>query len=258
MGHVRLGKLPRTKKWQQVVDLVAEGGDLGQVAAASAEAVESGLRAASRDPTFVHAFWLLTQLPLAARKQDFAAELRALGLDIKSKPTLLELVGAFSRAIDKRIEGSGGRTDLGEIAQLSAAETLTSLVGRELPGLFGPNPDDVQNVVSRLASPDRFSFIARDFFSRLTRRYLAYYLSRELSNHVGPQQRFQSIGDHSDFNAALDLHCREASQIIKGFAGGWYGKTLSKQDEITPDDARRFAHVAFKKLRGELRKRRAA
>lgn len=256
MGHVRLGRLPRTKKWQQVVDLVAEGGDLGQVAAASAEAVESGLRSASLDPTLVHAFWLLTQLPLAARKGDFAAELRALGFDVKSKPTLLALAGAFTRAVDGQIERSGGRTDLGEIAQLSAAETLTSLVGRDLPGLFGPTPDDVQNVVAKLASSERFSVLARDFFSRLTHRYLAYYLSRELSNHVGPGRRFRAIADHSEFNAALDLHCREASRIIKEFSGGWYGKTLFQKGEISPDDAGRFAHIAFKKLRRELRARR--
>lgn len=256
MGHVRLGKLPGTRKWQQVVDLVAEGGDLGQVAAASADAVESGLRGASRDPTLVHSFWLLTQLPLAARKGDFAAALRALGLDVKRKPTLIELAGAFTRAVDGKIERSGGRTDLGEIAQLSAVESLTSLVGRDLPGLFGPTPDDVQGVVAKLASSDRFSVLTRDFVSRLTHRYLAYYLSRELSNHVGPGQRFRAIADHSDFNSALDLHCREASRIIKEISGGWYGKTLFKKGEISPDAAGRFAHVAFKKLRRELRKRR--
>ena len=66
------------------------------------------------------------------------------------------------------------------------------------------------------------------------------------------------VSDHSDFNAALDLHCREASRIIKEFSGGWYGKTLQQERQITPDEARKFAHVAFKKLRAELRKRRDA
>jgi hypothetical protein len=53
----------------------------------------------------------------------------------------------------------------------------------------------------------------------------------------------------------LDLHCREASRIIKEFSGGWYGKTLQQQKAITQDAARGFAHVAFKKLRAELRQR---
>jgi hypothetical protein len=56
----------------------------------------------------------------------------------------------------------------------------------------------------------------------------------------------------------LDLHCREASRIIKEFSGGWYGKTLQQERQISKDEARKFAHVAFKKLRAELRKRRDA
>jgi hypothetical protein len=67
-----------------------------------------------------------------------------------------------------------------------------------------------------------------------------------------------SFSEHSDFNAALDLHCREASRIIKEFSGGWYGKTLFQEGDISPDKASQFAHVAFKKLRAELRKRRGA
>jgi hypothetical protein len=55
----------------------------------------------------------------------------------------------------------------------------------------------------------------------------------------------------------LDLHCREASRIIKEFSGGWYGKTLF-EERYHPDKASQFAHVAFKKLRTELRKRRGA
>ena len=68
----------------------------------------------------------------------------------------------------------------------------------------------------------------------------------------------EQLSEHSDFNAALDLHCREASRIIKEFSGGWYGKTLFQEGDISPDKASQFAHVAFKKLRAELRKRRGA
>jgi hypothetical protein len=144
------------------------------------------------------------------------------------------------------------------MAQHAAAETLTSLAGRELPSLFEPTASDVQKALAKLGTSDRFSVVARDFFSRLTSRSLGYFLSRELSKHVGPNKRFVTVSEHSDFNAALDLHCREASRIIKEFAGGWYGKTLQQERQINQDEARKFAHVAFKKLRAELRKRRDA
>jgi hypothetical protein len=258
MGHIRLGTLPKTHKWNHVVNLIAGGADVGRVAAASADAAEHGLERASHDEGLAHAFWLLTQIPQVARRENFSERLRELGLTVSSKPTLLEIVTAFTRAVDGHVSESGGRSDLGEMAQHAASETLASVAGRELPSLFGPTATDVQQALAKLGTSDRFSIVARDFFSRVMGRSLGYFLSRELSKHVGPNKRFAVVGEHSDFNAALDLHCREASRIIKEFSGGWYGKTLQEQKTITKDEARKFAHVAFKKLRAELRKRRDA
>jgi hypothetical protein len=258
MGHIRLGALPKTQKWNQVVGLIANGADVERIAAASADAAEHGLERASQDEGLAHAFWLLTQIPQAARQSNFSERLWELGLTVSSKPTLLEIVAAFTRAVDGHLREKGKRSDLGEMAQHAASETLASVAGRELPSLFGPTPTDVQKALAKLGTSDRFSIIARDFFSRVTSRSLGYFLSRELSKHVGPGKRFATISEHSDFNAALDLHCREASRIIKEFSGGWYGKTLQQEREITHDAARKFAHIAFKKLRTELRKRRDA
>jgi hypothetical protein len=259
MGHIRLGSLPKTHKWTQVVGLIAEGADVEDIAAASADAAEHGIERAADDPGLARAFWLLTQIPQAARGVNFVERLWELGLTVpSSRPTLLEVVAAFSKAVDDHVRESGKRSDLGEMAQHAAAETLTFVVGRELPTLFGPNASDVKQALGNFGISDRFSIVARDFFSRLTARSLAYFLSRELSSHVGPNKRFREVSELSGFNAALDHHCREASRIIKEFSGGWYGKTLYERGQITPDDARKFAHVAFQKLRAELRKRRDA
>jgi hypothetical protein len=258
MGHIRLGSLPKSRKWNHVVSLIARAGDVEQIAAASADAAEHSLERASQDEGLAHAFWLLTQIPQAARQSNFSDRLWELGLTVSSKPTLLEIVSAFTRAVDGHLRESGRRSDLGEIAQRAASETLASIAGRELPTLFGPTPSDVQEALAKLGTSDQFNIVARDFFSRLTSRSLGYFLSRELSKHVGPDKRFATISDHSDFNAALDLHCREASRIIKEYSGGWYGKTLQQERQITRDAARKFAHIAFKKLRAELRKRRDA
>jgi hypothetical protein len=256
VGHIRLGTLPKSRKWNQVVGLIADGADVEHIAAASADAAESVLDRASDDIGLAHAFWLLTQIPLAARQADFPNRLRALGLDgLSVEPTLIEIIAAFGRAVDRHVHATGRRTDLGEMAQHAASETLASLAGRELPSLFGPTAADVQLALGKLGTSSRFSLVARDFFSRLTNRSLGYFLSRELSTHVGPTKRFAAIGEHSEFNAALDLHCRQASRIIKEFSGGWYGKTLYEKKEISQDDARKFARIAFKKLRAELRKR---
>ena len=99
---------------------------------------------------------------------------------------------------------------------------------------------------------------AREFFARLTQRCLGYYLSRELSNHIGPGARFRDDKARFLFDDAIDQHCREASRIVEMFAGEWYGKNVYQDGGLTTDSIRRFAPVAFRKIRPELRKRRDA
>ena len=57
MGHIRLGRLPATKKWQQVVALLSRGASLEQIAGASADAAENSLEHARRDPALLQSFW---------------------------------------------------------------------------------------------------------------------------------------------------------------------------------------------------------
>ena len=258
MGHVRLGVLPRSRKWSHVVRELRGGAEIEAVAASAADAAEMALQGASKDPAFLHAFWLLTQVPLAARGPDFAADLRRLGVEAPDAPSLMDVAAAISPAVDRYARDAGGRTDLGEMAQMAAVESPTALVGRDLPSLFGPGPDEVQRAIGRFASGDRFSALAREFLSRLTQRSLDYCLSRELNRHVGAGERFDDGSKRARFDGALDQHCREASRIVEAFAGGWYGKNVYQGDGLTPEDIRRFAPVAFRKIRVELMKRRDA
>jgi hypothetical protein len=111
--------------------------------------------------------------------------------------------------------------------------------------------------LSGLATSAQFAAFGRGFFSRLMERYLAYFLSKELSNHVGVSQRFVNTEARSAFDDALRTHCREASRIVGTFAGGWFSKT-NFEGGITREKAGRFAYVALKKITAELRKRRDA
>jgi hypothetical protein len=247
MGHIRLGNLPRTKKWQQVVALLDSGASTDQVAAATLEASQRGLEEAARDPALAYSFWLLTQLPLCARKSDYIAELRKVGISVESDPGLLDLVGAFTDSVDDHVRRTGGRTDLGEMAQMGAAESLTSTLRQQTDSLFGTAPSDIQRELAGLATKKNFSLLARDFFARLSERYLTYFLSRQTSN------QFKNVDENRQFREALSLHCKQASKIVEEFAGGWYSKA-NYEGGITQKKAANFIGVALKKLRAELEK----
>jgi hypothetical protein len=257
MGHQHLGRLPASRKWREVVRLISGGADVQDVAATASAAAEQQMADSSNDPALKQAFWLLTQIPTAARKGDFPSELRRLGLPVSDDPTLLAIAVAMTASVDRSVQKAGERTDLGEMAQLSAVESLCAVASRELPDLFGETPHKTKAVLGGLGTAKQFSVLARDFFSRLARRQLSYFLSRELSQHVGFNSRFQTIREHREFDAALDLHCRESSRILKEFSGEWFAKH-TYEGGINQAAAGRFAHVAFCKLRDELRQRRSA
>lgn len=253
MGHIRLGTLPRTRKWIQVLDLIGGGAGSPTVAAATMDASQRGLQRAARDPGLVHTVWLLTQVPLSARSEDFAGRLHALGLHTSGSPSLLEVVGAFASAVDGYLQHNGGRTDLGEMAQMAACEALTALGTPATASLFETGPTAAKETLKTLSTPKEFSALSREFFTRLSRKYLTYFLSRELSNYVSADGRFSNIDKHEEFKKGLDLYCRQASRIIEEFSGGWFSKGHF-EGGITPEKAAGFVQVALKKLRQELTK----
>ena len=156
MGHVRLGRLPQTRNWQDVVGLLGAAAPADRVAATSALAAERAIGRAAADPALTHAIWLLTQLPLAAHTRDFPSALRALCLEIDASPTLLTVVGAFADAVDRHAARVGGRTDLRELSQQAAAESLTSTAGQTLASLFSPTPEEVQRALGSANLSRRF------------------------------------------------------------------------------------------------------
>lgn len=256
MGHTRLGNLPRTRRWGEVVGLLACGAGTAQVANATMTAAERGLNLAAEDKALVETVWLLTQLPLAARAKNlkgFVSALRQAGLQVSDEPGVMEVVGAFSDAIDTRVSNNGGRTDLGEMAQMAASETIAKVVGTRTQSLFGTQPQDVQKALAGLATNRQFSELARQFFSRVTNRCLNYFLSRAVTYHLGEGKRFATLAQQAEFSKALEIHCRQASKIVEDFSGGWFSKTNWEQGGISREDARGFAHVAMRKLVDELK-----
>lgn len=154
--------------------------------------------------------------------------------------------------MDGHLRRTRGRTDLAELAQLAATESLSTLCASRSATLFGTSEATVQTLLRRLATRAGFATLAHDFYARFTRRYLEYHLSRELSNHVGPGRRFANVDAHNEFLNALDRHCRVATGIVKKFAGEWYAKHQF-HDDITLEKAMGFSAHAIDKVRAALR-----
>jgi len=252
MGHQRLnGRLPDTAPWRKVVGLVADGGDIAAIAGATSQAAQIGLDLAENDEGLKQTFYLLTQVVLAARDSDFQSALREIGVIVPAEATAFNIVAGFTDAIDKHLRKTQSRTDIGEMAQLAAVESITATLSPKLRNLFETTHVDVQQAVRDCSTQVGFANLAHDFFSRFTQRFLSYHLSRELANHVGEGKRFSSPVEHAEFVDQLATHCRQTSLIVKTFAGEWYSKH-NFLGGITPTKVKGFVWKAVDKLRNEL------
>lgn len=250
MGHKRLGTLPDTARWRQLVATVADGADVAAVAATTTEAAAAGLDRAQRDPGIAEPFFLLTQVVLAARQPDFAEALRDAGLPVGDAPDVYELSGGFTEAADDRLRRTG-RTDLGEMAQHAATEALTALLRAKSANLYETTPEEVRRAARDLSTQAGFATLAHEYLSCFTRRFLTYHLGRELGLHVGGNGVFDDPGAHDAFVDRLGVHCREAASIARSYGGEWYSKQ-NFQGGIDRPKARRLVTHCLKKLRTEL------
>lgn len=250
MGQIRLSRLRLTPKWRKVMLLLETGASSAEIVAAACKASEAGFQQAADDPTVTHAFGLLTQLSLAARSPDFAQTLRPYGIGVSARPSFFELLGAFSDAIDGFIKEHAERTDLAEMAQLAAVESLTARGSKKLKELLGATPEENAAAIA-LASAEQFGEMASDFFARFTQRYLLYYLSRELSNHVGGKRRFFNSHEHTEFIKAMEVECRLASRSVEELAQSWLGD-WPVEPNILRDKPGEFVQRAIENMQHEL------
>jgi hypothetical protein len=217
-------------------------------------ASDAGLERAKSDEGLAYSLYMMTRLTRAATEADLTAALTRIGMPAPfgSQYTVFDLVSGFSASVDRHLRNTRSRSDIGEMAQLAASESLSALCARSAITLFGETRETVQESLRKLATDKGFATLTHEFLARFSRRFLEYHLSRELSNHVGPKRRFTSVDGHNAFLRQLDDHCRVTTGVVRKFAADWYSLHNFKQD-ITLRKTRGFAAHALDKVRDALR-----
>ncbi len=265
MGHQRLGDVPKTQKWANVVAKVAGGGQgmqggsvspetIREIAAETLDAAETGLLKSIDDPGLRYTFYLLTQIVLAAREANWQGSLAGLGIHISDESSLYDLTSELQIAVDDHLSRHGGSTDVSEMAQKAAGEAIARLAGPKANTLFGTGSDEVQDALKDLSTKAGFARLGQRFFGGFMARFLNFYLSRVTAGQVG-DANFPQVGDLTQFNEALAAHCQQSARIVHDFCGEWYSKT-EFQKGIDLDNTSGFMAVAMKKLKAELQRQR--
>ena len=266
MGHTRLGAIPKSRKWNEIVSQVAGAGltgsavpaavNIGAIAAQTLDAAQKCLDRAVDDPGVRYTFYLLTQLTLAARAPNWESALGEHGILLTNGSTVFDFTVEVQYAIDRYLrQNPSGATDLSEMAQQSAGEAITSLAGARTENLFGGSSADIQNAMRSLSTKKGFGELGQRFFGRFVARFLNFYLSRVTAAQLG-KPRLRDLGDLAQFNDALRTHCDQSARIVRDFCGAWFSKTEYEQG-IDLKNTSGFLAVAMQKLRSELEQQKA-
>lgn len=257
MGHVRLGKLPRSKKWREVVGLIAAGADVSQVAGATLKAAEEAFDYVNvnEDEGFNQAAWIMVQLGMAAKADDPLEHLKEHGIDLTGQTSVVGIQTAISNAMDDHLEHHGGQGDLSDLAQRALIDAVSARIRPHFEGrLFAVTPEDVRGVLSEFRKQGEFSQLSKQFFASLLNRCMDYFLSQTLSSQIGEGQRFPSTNEKSQFDKELTTHCQEASKIVEEYSGDWFSKhRYEEAGDISRESVKGFASFGMKKMTDELK-----
>jgi hypothetical protein len=293
VGHIRLGRIPKSKAWAEVVATLSRPSEfssensasgsatgrpvgpetessqsehassrgtslsndaLKRIAAHTLSASEVALQGAMNDEGLRYTFFLLSRVTLASREPEWLEGLRQLGIRLTKDSTPFELTSEFQGAIDRHLRLSSRTTDVSEMAQRAAGEILCNRIGLEAQTLFGSAGPELQNAVRTFSTKKGFGELGQRFFGEFLSRFLNFYLSRLTTSQLG-NGAVGELGDITKFRWALGRHCYESAAIVRDFLGEWYSKTEFKEG-IDPDNAGGAVAFALKKLQDEIRAQR--
>ena len=253
MGHSRIGTLPATRRWKDVVRLIADGANVDKVADATLRAAERAFAWVQDDAGFREAANLLVQIGLAAGSKNPTAALAAIGMPLSETTSAAEVAVVLGETLDQRIAALRQRSDFGEKAANALISTVVEHIKGELPTLIPPTPSDVSAALKGAGREKGFGELARSFFGKVTAECLDYFLSKALATKLGDGQRFATNNQISEFMQAMRTHCGEASEITQDFAGEWFSKHRYEEGgTISRESAEGFAWYAMQKMRAEL------
>ena len=255
MGHTRLGRLPKTLSWTDVVGLLdASPEDTPNIASSVVAAAENRLRQLASDPSLSYCLWLLTRIAWASRGDNFRSDLAELGLSVTEDAHTLTFIAQVTERVRKELSDETSSGHFTELASLALRRALTETAGEQGPSLFGNSLEDLQLAFRAHSTRHQFGALSRRFFGDFLSRLLRSTIERELSHHVTLGSPLASVGDSLKFTQALDIYARQSARIVEDFAAGWYSKqNWESKGEVTREDAQKFTAVALRKLRMELK-----
>lgn len=253
MGHERVGALPHTQCWEDVVAEIADAasidGDVSGLANATLKNVRSRLLAVHTDTGFVASFQFILGLVLSASPAVDRTSLGVLAINLDVNPSPLKLAHALAQYVAKHQQSP----EYAELARKAAVDVISAWTETNTRQLsFMGEHEQAQEIWRKASNSRGFCEVARLFFSKFVERYLNYFICREASSHLAKTESRERLARRlSNHLEGVSHHAFETAKITQSFAAGWYSRYardgMPEQEKIS-----RFLSHSVGKLREEL------
>lgn len=249
MGHERVGILPKTKPWKNILKNLAEfdlsDPQVDEIAINVIENVRDRFENIYKDKGINAAFNFFITLAMAASSDNPVDKLRQYGITISEKTTPLQLSIQLKKWVDQQAES----LEYATIATQAGADTIIEWKRRNQSvqlELFDSG-ETSSNIWVQFGKSGEFSELSRIYFGNFTERYLKYYLDRETSS------TFFDVNKKSRFDFEIKNFSYETAKIMQSFAAGWFQNHVHRK-EPTEREIKGFLKRTFGKLSEELRR----
>ena len=254
MGHERLGVLPKTTPWSNIIDQMEtlyESGDcsVADIAQEVLKNVRNRYEKLGEDVAIRTVLSALIKLSHAYSHEHPSDRFGELTLDNSISPTVSSVIQAIREKIPEGEINS-------EYTQLALRATSDALIewqkehASTQTNLFEPADESIQPW-KELGTGAGFCELSKSFFGNLTERYLNYFLDRAASTHLTLSEKDRFDSELKEYVGEVSKHAFETAKITQSFSAGWFNKYVrdSLPDEKTK---RRFINKTFKKLQEEI------
>lgn len=254
MGHKRLGYLPKTKAWRLIVNELAAfalgKSEISSITQNTLQNIQGRFSNLSNDPSINSSFEFLLHVSFAFQKKDPIKYLIENKILDREELSLLKLARGAINYKNQEVVSHEYQT----FARQAAIDAINNWYKDNLErgrSLFSDEIDSTA-IFSKASNGSGFCELSRIYFSKLTERYLKYFLEREAATKI------TNIKERDRFSTEIEKHVNEISQhafetakITQSYAAGWYNKNV-KDSFPEENEIKFFLSRSLGKMKSEL------
>ncbi len=254
MGHERVGILPKSKKWREIVidivDFDSDKPEITPIVQKTLEGVRNQFDNLQYDKSVFEIFKFLILLSISGKRENQKEFLSSLDINIPKNQSALGL----AKSLNKYLESQGVNSkEFESLAKSSAFDTIADWYEKSSTNQFLLfDKQNISDVWSTAADGRGFCELSRIYFSNLVERYLKYFVEREASS------KMPFFKDRNSLNSQLEKHIDqiskhafETTKITQSYSAGWFNKHT--KDKVPSDRLiKNYIGYSLGKIKGEL------